>query len=234
MLLKISGHETELTARATNQIGYAYTNLKRYDDALVYFREALTYNLAMHGENFELSYEGYNNIANVLAGMGRTKEAIAAGEKAWTIERRNAGADNPDTLWFENNLASYYLKDGNAAKAADVWADVVQAWPAPVQPWRMGSRAFPVSPRRSASGFGERDSRAGGIRGIGAALHGSARRAESADAQRESSVGQAERDSNEVAVHHASLRSRVNTTCATFAHAHWSGEVRGIQTGTVA
>ena len=58
--------------------------------------------------------------------MGRTKEAIAAGEKAWTIESRTSGADNPDTLWFENNLASYYLKDGNAAKAAEVWADVVQ------------------------------------------------------------------------------------------------------------
>lgn len=126
VLLKISGHETELTARATNQIGHAYTNLKRYDEALVYFREALAYNLATHGENFEVSYEGYNNIANTLASMGRTKEAIAAGEKAWNIESRAAGADNPDTLWFENNLANYYLKDGNAAKAAEVWADVVR------------------------------------------------------------------------------------------------------------
>ena len=126
VLLKIAGHETELTARATNQIGYAYTNLKRYDDALVYFREALAYNLATHGENFEVTYEGYNNIANVLANMGRTKEAIAAGEKAWNIEVHDAGPDNPDTLWFENNLANYYLKDGNAAKAAELWADVVR------------------------------------------------------------------------------------------------------------
>jgi serine/threonine-protein kinase len=126
VLLKIAGHETELTARATNQIGYAYTNLKRYDDALVYFREALAYNLAAHGENFEVTYEVYNNIANVLANMGRTKEAIAAGEKAWNIEVHDAGPDNPDTLWFENNLANYYLKDGNATKAAELWADVVR------------------------------------------------------------------------------------------------------------
>jgi len=126
VLLKISGRETELTARATNQLGYAYTNLKRYDDALRCFHQALDYNIATRGESFEGSYEGYNNIANVLASMGRTKEAIAAGEKAWSLESRASGADNPDTLWFENNLANFYLKDGNAAKAADMWADVVR------------------------------------------------------------------------------------------------------------
>ncbi len=59
--------------------------------------------------------------------MGRTKEAIAAAAKRrGTSKSRNAGPDNPDTLWFENNLASYYLKDGNAARAAELWADVVR------------------------------------------------------------------------------------------------------------
>jgi tetratricopeptide (TPR) repeat protein len=115
-----------LTARATNQIGHAYASLKRYDDALPYLREALAYNVATRGETFEGTYEGYNNIANVLASMGRTKEAIAAGQKAFDLERRAAGANNPDTLWFENNLATYYLKDGNSAEAVRVWEDVVQ------------------------------------------------------------------------------------------------------------
>jgi len=124
--LKISGHETELTARATNQIGRAYASLKRYDDALPYLRAALAYNVATRGETFEGTYEGYNNIANVLASAGRTKDAIAAGQKAFDLERRAAGPNNPDTLWFENNLATYYLKDSNAAEAVRVWTDVVQ------------------------------------------------------------------------------------------------------------
>ena len=62
----------------------------------------------------------------MLASAGRTKDAIAAGQKAFDLERRAAGADNPDTLWFENNLATYYLKDGNPAEAVRVWTDVVQ------------------------------------------------------------------------------------------------------------
>ena len=126
VLLKISGHETELTARATNQIGHAYAGMKRYDDALPYLRDALAYNIATRGEAFEGSYEGYNNIASVLASMGHTKEAIAAGRKAFELERRAAGPDNPDTIWFENNLATYHLKDGNAAEAVRIWTDVVQ------------------------------------------------------------------------------------------------------------
>ena len=51
VLLKISGHETEMTIRATNQIGHAYAGLKRYDEALTYLRQALAYNLATRGRN---------------------------------------------------------------------------------------------------------------------------------------------------------------------------------------
>lgn len=126
ILLKISGHETELTMRAANQLGYAYSNLKRYDDALRYLRQALDYNVATRGEMFELSREGYNNIAEVLSSMGRSTEAITTGQKALELERRASGANDPDSLWFENNLAMYYRQGGNAAEAARIWADVVQ------------------------------------------------------------------------------------------------------------
>jgi len=126
VLLKISGHETELTIRATNQLGFAYLNAKRYDEALRCFQTALDYNLKTRGENFEGTYEAYNNIAGALSNMGHQKEAIIAAEKAWNLERRAAGADNPDTLWFENNLAMDYRKDGDLAKALQLWSDVVQ------------------------------------------------------------------------------------------------------------
>ncbi|MEI9929585.1 MAG: tetratricopeptide repeat protein [Rhizomicrobium sp.] len=126
LLLKISGHETELTIRATNQLGFDYANLKRYDDSLRAFQIALDFNMKTRGETFEGTYEAYNNIAGSLSNMGRTKEAIVAGRKAWDLERRAAGADNPDTLWFENNLAMDYRKDGNLAEALTLWTDAVQ------------------------------------------------------------------------------------------------------------
>lgn len=126
VLLKISGHETELTIRALNQRGYANARLKRYDEAFRCFQIALDYNLRTRGEAFEGTYEGYNNVASILSEMGRAKEAIAAGQKAWDLERRASSADNPDTLWFENNLANYYHQDGNNTDAARLWGDVVQ------------------------------------------------------------------------------------------------------------
>jgi non-specific serine/threonine protein kinase len=125
ILLRIAGHETELTMRAANQLGYAYNNLKRYDDALHYLRQALAYNVATKGDAFELSREGYNNIAEVLSAMDDGPGAIATGQKALDLERRASGWNDPDSLWFENNLAMYYRKDGNAREAARLWADVV-------------------------------------------------------------------------------------------------------------
>jgi eukaryotic-like serine/threonine-protein kinase len=125
-LLQISGHETELTMRAANQLGYAYNNLKQYDEALRYLRQALDYNIAVRGEGFELSREGYNNVAEVLSAMDRGADAIAAGQKALALERKASGIDNPDSLWFENNLAMYYRQAGNLHEAANIWSDVVR------------------------------------------------------------------------------------------------------------
>jgi non-specific serine/threonine protein kinase len=124
-LFKIAGHETELTARANNQIGYAYTVAKRYDDALRYVRLALDYNVATRGETFELSREGYNNIANLQSFSGHYHDAVVAGEKALRLETQVKGSDDPDTLWFANNLGTYYEKDGNLAEAERVFADLI-------------------------------------------------------------------------------------------------------------
>src|SRR5665213_3092362 len=58
--------------------------------------------------------------------MGRGKEAIATGQKALELEQRASGSNDPDSLWFENNLAMYYRQGDNAVEAARIWADVVE------------------------------------------------------------------------------------------------------------
>jgi tetratricopeptide (TPR) repeat protein len=85
--LAMSGGETQFSARCANQLGFAYSNLKRYDDSVRYFRLALDYNVRVHGEGFSMSREILNNIASMYAFAGRNQEAVAAGEKVLALER---------------------------------------------------------------------------------------------------------------------------------------------------
>jgi tetratricopeptide (TPR) repeat protein len=124
-LLAMSGAETEMSARAAGQLGYAYVQAKRWDDALAAMHIALDYNVRTRGEDFVASRQGFNDIANVLAFTGREKEAIAMGRKALDLQRRALGPDHPDTLWFQNNLADYYHRDNNLAQAESLYRDLV-------------------------------------------------------------------------------------------------------------
>jgi non-specific serine/threonine protein kinase len=123
--LALSGHETELSARAASQLGFAYSNMKRYDDAARNVQLALDYNIKAHGEMFPISREALNSLANIYAFAGREQEAVATGEKALALERAALGPDHQDTIWFENNLADYYHRAGRMADAEATYRDVV-------------------------------------------------------------------------------------------------------------
>jgi non-specific serine/threonine protein kinase len=124
-LLAISGGENEATARAANELAKSYTDAKRYAEALPLFQLALDFHVKNRGELFALSRAGYNNIASTLAWMGREKEAIATGQKVLVLERQALGADHPETLWFENNLANYYDRARDFADAEATYRDVL-------------------------------------------------------------------------------------------------------------
>lgn len=125
-LLSISGAENEATARAANQLAKAYVEEKHYAEALALFRLALNYHIRTRGDHFVLTLAGYNNVANTLAFMGREKEAIAVGQKTLELQRADNGPDHPDTIWFENNLANFYDRDGNFPMAEATYRDVLQ------------------------------------------------------------------------------------------------------------
>ncbi len=124
-LLSISGTETEATARAANELAKSYTDDKNYAQALPLLQLALNYHIKTRGEHFTLTRAGYNNVANTLAFMGREKEAIAIGLKTLLLQRADLGADHPDTIWFENNLANFYDRDRNFAMAEATYRDVL-------------------------------------------------------------------------------------------------------------
>jgi len=61
-----------------------------------------------------------------MARMGRTKDAIALGEKAFDLWLRSIGPDEAMTLRAERNLAMDYRQDGNLGRAEALLRDVVE------------------------------------------------------------------------------------------------------------
>jgi tetratricopeptide (TPR) repeat protein len=111
-LLDIFGTETEMSARAANQLGRAYTSGKNYDEALRMLRIGYDYNLKTHGEAFHLTRFAMHNLAKTLTAMGRPGEAVPLAQRAFDQQRAAEGADNEDTLWIEATLADCLLHAG--------------------------------------------------------------------------------------------------------------------------
>ena len=125
-LLALAGAETDMSARVLNQLGIAYMDAKRFNDALAAFRTVLDYSIRTRGETASLSRAAMNNTADALDRMGRTRDAVIMAKHVLDVERGVSGADSPDALWNENNLASDYEKDGNLPAAEAQFRDLVQ------------------------------------------------------------------------------------------------------------
>ena len=125
-LLALAGAETDMSARVLNQLGIAYMDAKRFNDALAAFRTVLDYSVRTRGETASLSRAAMNNTADALDRMGRTRDAVIMAKHVLDVERGVSGADSPAALWNENNLASDYEKDGNLPAAEAQFRDLVQ------------------------------------------------------------------------------------------------------------
>jgi non-specific serine/threonine protein kinase len=124
-LVAIAGGETELSARVENQLGMAYYKAQSYAESLQAYQDALDYSTRTRGETATLSVAAVNNMAQVLAAMGRTKDAVATARKALDLWRRAAGPDQTYTLQAERNLANDLRQDGDLAGSETVFRDVV-------------------------------------------------------------------------------------------------------------
>ena len=57
--------------------------------------------------------------------MGRMQEAVADGQRVYQLQRDSLGADQADTIWFENNLANFQHLAQNLQAAEATYRDVV-------------------------------------------------------------------------------------------------------------
>jgi non-specific serine/threonine protein kinase len=124
-VLAMTGAETEFSARVLNQVGMADFMAGKYQESLQAYQAALDYSLRSEGETANLSVAAVNNMAQAMAKMGRTKDAIAMGERALGLWRRSVGPDQANTLRAERNLAMDYRQDGNLARAEALLRDAV-------------------------------------------------------------------------------------------------------------
>ncbi len=121
----LMGGETEISARVENQLGMAYYAAGRYPESVQAFQAARDFVAARRGENSILVLGAESNIANAMAHMGRTKEATTIAQHVFEVKRRAEGADSPDTLVFERNLAVDFKMGGDLAQAEAAYRDVV-------------------------------------------------------------------------------------------------------------
>jgi non-specific serine/threonine protein kinase len=124
VLLILAG-ETEFSARVLNQIGMADFRAGKYADGLAAYRAVLDYSTRAEGETASLSIAAMNNMAQTLAKMGRTQEAIGLAEKALDMWRRTVGPDAANTLRAERNLAMDCRQSGDLRRAETLLRDVV-------------------------------------------------------------------------------------------------------------
>jgi len=124
-MLALMGGETEMSARVENQLGMAYYAAARYPESLQAFQAARDFVAARRGESSLLVLGAENNVANTLAHMGRTQDAVAIARHVFEVKRRAEGPDSPDTLLLERNLAVDFRMGGDLPKAEAAYRDLV-------------------------------------------------------------------------------------------------------------
>jgi len=92
------------SAAARLELGMAYSKLKRHNDAIGAYRQAVKIN-----PNY---FYAWNNLGNAYNELNRTGDAVDAYRQALSIDPNRA------YVWF--NLGIAYLKSGNQAAALEV------------------------------------------------------------------------------------------------------------------
>ena len=98
-------------ASLRNNIGSALHQLKRYDEALTQFRQAVV--LREHGQDAEATRAAHWMVGWTLRALNRLDEAL---EIQLRLERECEAAGVPDRYVFEE-LAALYRAKGNEVRA---------------------------------------------------------------------------------------------------------------------
>jgi serine/threonine-protein kinase len=126
-------------ARAQLGLGNYYWVIRRNDDALKYYREALE-NFDRLRKSDDKMIEAQRNWAVLEHNLGRIYrdrdmkgEAEAAFEEARKVQQKLVDSA-PNVTAYQNDLARTELNQGKYAAAAERWQDIIKLHPAMTQP----------------------------------------------------------------------------------------------------
>lgn len=113
-------HDLEV-ADYLRALANAEFQLKRHDDALAHYQEALDLAIGVLGPDHPDVAGVHNNIGLLLRNMGRAPEGAEHLERALAIALAAFGRGHSSVVMAEGNLASVYHQLGEAARAVPLW-----------------------------------------------------------------------------------------------------------------
>lgn len=120
-------HLTRRWAASVLNLGVAYLELGRMQDALPWLEEALAMRTMLHGgDSFEVA-QCHNNLGFCLNRLGRFDEAERAIEVAIRLHTRHCGARSRDVAGANCNLAENRLRRGQAIDALPLLQGAIEA-----------------------------------------------------------------------------------------------------------
>jgi serine/threonine protein kinase len=111
------GPNDRLTLTAMNNLGEAYRNGRRYDDALRVLEDALERSRTMAGPDDPDTITVMNNLGMAYCYTVRLPDGIRMLERVLAWSRENLGDDHRRTLTTANNLGTAYCRARRAADA---------------------------------------------------------------------------------------------------------------------
>jgi tetratricopeptide (TPR) repeat protein/predicted Ser/Thr protein kinase len=109
--------DKEVEAELSSNSGLVALGENEFHRAGDDFRNALSLQEQMLGEDNPEVARTLNNLGIALARMRQYKEAAAAYERSYELHVKNVGTEHPDTAASMHNLAVMYRKDGRLSEA---------------------------------------------------------------------------------------------------------------------
>ncbi len=114
---QILGSSHPATLKSRNDLGEAYREFRRLDEAIQVLERTLADRERILGESHPDTLESRNNLALAYRDAGRLDEAVPLFERTLADRERILGESHPDTLESRNNLASAYQDAGRLDEA---------------------------------------------------------------------------------------------------------------------
>ena len=125
LTISLYGENAEETANAYHNLGYVYSDIGDYTQALEYNQKALKIREKVLGIENSNTAKSYNNIGLVYWDLGDYPQALEYHQKALEIREKILGDENSDTAGSYGNIGIVYYDLGNYPQAIEYYQKAI-------------------------------------------------------------------------------------------------------------